>query len=100
MRIAVVAPAYPYTGGIVHHSTELAHQLTAAGHDVEVLSWSAQYPAFLHPGPLRVPGGQPEVRIYPRNSRRLAWWNPFSGGLTGGRLRRFDPGLLVHAATV
>jgi len=100
VRIAVVAPTHPYTGGIVHHSTELAHQLAAAGHDVEMVSWSAQYPAFLHPGTLRVPGGQPEVRVFPNTSRRLAWYNPLSWWLTGVRLRGFDAVLLVHAATV
>lgn len=100
MRIAVVAPTHPYTGGIVHHSTELAHQLAAAGHDVEMVSWSAQYPAFLHPGTLRVPGGEPEVRVFPNTSRRLAWYDPLSWWRTGVRLRGFDGVLLVHAATV
>ncbi|MGH8889861.1 MAG: glycosyltransferase family 4 protein, partial [Acidothermaceae bacterium] len=83
-----------------HHSTELAHQLAAAGHVVEIVSWSAQYPAFLHPGTLRVPGGQPEVRVFPNTSRRLAWYNQLSWWRTGVRLRGFDAVLLVHAATV
>jgi glycosyltransferase involved in cell wall biosynthesis len=100
MRIAVVGPTHPHTGGIVHHTTELSHQLAAAGHDVDLISWSAQYPGFLHPGTLRVPGGEPEVRVYPRTSYALAWWNPITWWRTGVRLRLYDAVVFVHASTV
>jgi len=100
MRLAVVGPTHPHTGGIVHHTTELAHQLVAAGHDVELISWSAQYPAFLHPGTLRIPGGEPEVRLFPNTRYDLAWWNPISWWRAGLELRKYDAVVLVHAATV
>jgi glycosyltransferase involved in cell wall biosynthesis len=100
VRIAVVGPTHPHTGGIVHHTTELSHQLAAAGQDVDLISWSAQYPAFLHPGTLQVPGGEPEVRIYPRTTYSLAWWNPITWWRTGVRLRLYDAVVFVHASTV
>lgn len=100
MRIAVVGPTHPNTGGIVHHTTELAHHLSDAGHTVDLLSWSAQYPGFLHPGTIRIPDGEPEVRVYPRTRPSLAWWNPISWWRTGLRLRQYDAVVLVHAATV
>ncbi len=100
MRIAVVGPTHPNTGGIVHHTTELAHHLADAGHSVELLSWSAQYPSFLHPGTMRIPTGEPEVRIFHRTRASLAWWNPISWWRTGLRLRRYEAVVLVHAATV
>ena len=100
MRIAVVGPTHPNTGGIVHHTTELAHHLAEAGHDVELLSWSAQYPGFLHPGTVRVPRDEPEVRVFPRTRAALAWWNPISWWRTGLRLRHYDAVVLVHASTV
>jgi glycosyltransferase involved in cell wall biosynthesis len=99
MHIAVVGPTHPHTGGIVHHTTELSHQLAAAGHEVALVSWSAQYPAFLHPGTVRVPGGEPEVRLFPRTSYWLAWWNPISWWRAGVKLRSFEAVLLVHAST-
>ena len=34
MKIALVGPAHPYKGGGARHTTELAHRLAAAGHDV------------------------------------------------------------------
>src|SRR6185437_5712724 len=100
MRIAVVGPTHPNTGGIVHHTTELAHHLADAGHAVDLLSWSAQYPSFLHPGTIRIPDGEPEVRVYPRTRASLAWWNPISWWRTGLRLRQYEAVVLVHAATV
>ena len=50
MRIALIGPAHPYKGGGARHTTELAHRLAAAGHDVIIESWRAQYPARLYPG--------------------------------------------------
>lgn len=50
MRVAIVGPAFPYKGGGARHTTELAHRLAAAGHDVVIESWRAQYPSFLYPG--------------------------------------------------
>ncbi len=82
MRIALVGPAHPYKGGGARHTTELAHRLAAAGHDVIVSSWRAQYPRRLYPGQqtIEVPEGPP----YPRTGRRLRWYRP-DGWLAEGR---------------
>lgn len=50
MRIALVGPVYPYRGGIAHFTTRMALELEAAGHEVLVISFSRQYPAWLYPG--------------------------------------------------
>ncbi|MGH3188807.1 MAG: glycosyltransferase family 4 protein [Streptosporangiaceae bacterium] len=93
MRIALVGPAHPYKGGGARHTTELAHRLTAAGHDVIIESWRAQYPARLYPGQqtLDTPEGDP----YPRTYRRLAWYRPDGWLSAGRRLRSAD--LVVFA---
>ncbi len=90
MRIAVVGPAHPYKGGSAQHTTSLAHQLSAAGHQVTLLSWRAQYPRLLYPGQLTI--GQPEVELFPDTERSLSWNRPVGWWLTGRRLaaRRFD----------
>jgi Glycosyl transferases group 1 len=54
VKIAIVGPAHPYTGGSTQHTTELAHRLSAAGHQVSLQSWSSQYPRLLYPGQPRV----------------------------------------------
>jgi glycosyltransferase involved in cell wall biosynthesis len=93
MRIALVGPAHPYKGGGARHTTELAHRLAAAGHDVIIVSWRAQYPTRLYPGQqtVDVPEGPP----YPRTRRRLAWYRPDGWLLAGRGLRTAD--LVVFA---
>ena len=93
MRSALAGPAHPYTGGAARHTTELAHRLTAAGHDVVIVSWRAQYPRRLYPGQqtVEVPEGEP----YPRTRRVLAWYRPDGWLATGRRLRTAD--LVVFA---
>jgi glycosyltransferase involved in cell wall biosynthesis len=93
MKIALVGPAHPYKGGGARHTTELAHRLAAAGHDVIIESWRAQYPSRLYPGQqtVDVPEGEP----YPRTHRRLAWYRPDGWLAEGRRLRRAD--LVVFA---
>lgn len=93
MRIALVGPAHPYKGGGARHTTELAHRLAAAGHDVVIVSWHAQYPTRLYPGQqtVDVPEGEP----YPRTRRHLAWYRPDGWLLAGRRLRYAD--LVVFA---
>ena len=88
MRIALIGPAHPYKGGGARHTTELAHRLTAAGHDVIIESWRAQYPARLYPGQqtVEIPEGEP----YPRTHRRLAWYRPDGWLAAGGRLKSAD----------
>jgi glycosyltransferase involved in cell wall biosynthesis len=88
MRIAIIGPAHPYKGGGARHTTELAHRLAAAGHDVIIESWHAQYPRRLYPGQqtVDVPEGEP----YPRTRRRLAWYRPDGWLAEGRRLRTAD----------
>ena len=86
MRIALIGPAHPYRGGGARHTTELAHRLAAAGHNVIIESW-------------RSPGAQtveaPEGKPYPRTYRRLAWYRPDGWIAAGRRLRSAD--LVVFA---
>jgi glycosyltransferase involved in cell wall biosynthesis len=88
VRIALIGPAHPYKGGGARHTTELAHRLAAAGHDVIIESWKAQYPARLYPGQQTV--DTPEGWPYPRTYRRLAWYRPDGWVAAGRRLRTAD----------
>jgi glycosyltransferase involved in cell wall biosynthesis len=88
VRIALIGPAHPYKGGGARHTTELAHRLAAAGHDVIIESWKAQYPARLYPGQQTV--DTPEGWPYPRTYRRLAWYRPDGWVAAGRRLRSAD----------
>ena len=91
-RFCLVGPTYPYRGGIAHYTTLLARQLQAA-HDVLLLSFSRQYPAWLFPGrsdkdpsqrPLRTDA---DYLLDPLNP--LTWWR------TVRRVRAWQPDVVV-----
>jgi glycosyltransferase involved in cell wall biosynthesis len=92
MRIAIIGPSHPYKGGIAQHTTELAHHLSAAGHEVELISWRTQYP-FFYPGQQFVV--EPELPQHPGTRRVLSWRDPVGWARWGRRLRAFDRIILV-----
>jgi glycosyltransferase involved in cell wall biosynthesis len=98
LRIAIVGPTFPYKGGGAHHTTELAHQLTAAGHTVVLESWRAQYPAFLYPGQLTI--SEPEGEPFPQTRWELSWRRPDGWFRTGRRLRSYDLVVLTVLTSV
>ena len=61
MRVALVGPTHPYKGGVAAHTTQTAHELAAAGHDVTLVSWSRLYPDRLYPGEQAIPELNSEV---------------------------------------
>jgi glycosyltransferase involved in cell wall biosynthesis len=83
VRIALIGPAYPDKGGGARHTTELAHRLTAAGHNVIIESWRPQA------------ADHQDGEEYPRTYRRLARYRPDTWIAAGRRLRSAD--LVVFA---
>jgi glycosyltransferase involved in cell wall biosynthesis len=75
VRLTLVGPAFPWRGGIPLLTTDLAHRLTAEGHDVVLRTWSRQGPARLLPAQ-RYPLAAPESRTYPTAPEPLSWRNP------------------------
>ena len=96
LTVALVGPTHPFKGGVAAHTTTLAHELTAAGHDVTLVSWSHLYPSVLYPGEQAVPGGAPDVEPFPRTLRVLSWARPDTWVRAGRRLRDVDVIVVVH----
>lgn len=86
MRIALIGPAHPDKSGGARHTTELAHRLAAAGHNVIIESWRT-------PRQQNLPA--PEGAPYPRTHRGLARYRPDTWVAAGRRLRSAD--LVVFA---
>jgi glycosyltransferase involved in cell wall biosynthesis len=49
MKLSVVGPTYPFRGGISHYTSLLTRTLRKC-HEVQFISYSRQYPAWLYPG--------------------------------------------------
>jgi glycosyltransferase involved in cell wall biosynthesis len=93
VQVTLIGPTHPYKGGVAQHTTTLAHRLAAAGDEVDLVSWSAQYPSALYPGVQRVE--EPEIPVFPGTRYPLAWYRPDSWWRLGRSLRRRTVGLVV-----
>lgn len=93
MKIILAGPAYPYRGGIAEFSNRLAIQFQSEGHDVSVMTFSLQYPAFLFPGKTQYTDGPPPIGI--KISRKLNSINPFNWIVNGLRIKQEKPDILL-----
>jgi D-inositol-3-phosphate glycosyltransferase len=48
--IVIIGPAYPFRGGLATYNERLAQAFQEAGDQVELVTFSLQYPGFLFPG--------------------------------------------------
>ncbi len=97
VSVAIIGPAHPLKGGVAVHTTELAHQLSAAGHEVDLISWTRMYPTLLYPGEVNVDLGDPETPLFePHDPATLAWNRPDSWVRAGRGLGAYDLVVFVH----
>ncbi len=101
MKLACVAPGYPYRGGISHFATRLAIEL-AQRHECRFVNFTRLYPNLLFPGKTQLDTSRSVIKypseriidsIYPPSWRRAGgslrkwgaeaiifhWWHPFFG---------------------
>ena len=50
MKIIIVGTAYPYRGGLSAFNERLAYEYAGRGDEVEIYTFTLQYPSFLFPG--------------------------------------------------
>lgn len=76
MKIILIGPSYPYRGGIAAFTDRLAAEFVSEGADLEIYTFSLQYPSFLFPGKTQYSDSvKPEgLKIY----RKINSINPFN----------------------
>lgn len=93
MKITILGPAHPFRGGIAAFGERLAREFQAEGHEVDLVTFTLQYPSFLFPG-----STQYSVELAPSDlkiRRLLSSINPFSWISTGRKIRKEVPDILV-----
>jgi len=50
MNIVIIGPAHPFRGGVALFSERLAQQFQSEDHEVEIITFTTQYPNILFPG--------------------------------------------------
>ena len=93
MKIIIVGTAYPYRGGLSAFNERLAYEFQNQGHEVEIYTFTLQYPGFLFPGKTQYSDEPaPEnLRIY----RKINSCNPFNWIKVGREIRRKRPDLMI-----
>jgi len=91
-HIVILGTAYPFRGGLAAFNERLAEELIRMGHRVDLVTFTVQYPSFLFPGKSQMSEDpSPPLTIY----RWLHAFNPFNWILTGLKLRRLKPDLII-----
>ena len=93
MKIVILGTAYPYRGGLATFNERLARQFQAEGHDVEVVTFTLQYPSFLFPGKTQYSNEVAPTDL--RIKRRVNSCNPFNWVSVGRKIRKMQPDMLI-----
>ncbi|PRY12636.1 glycosyltransferase involved in cell wall biosynthesis [Pontibacter ummariensis] len=93
-RVIIVGPAYPLRGGgMATFNERLAYAFQEAGDEVEIVTFSLQYPSFLFPGKSQyseepAPEGL-RIKVLINSVNPISWWR------TGNYIRKQTPDLVI-----
>ncbi|MEN7551440.1 glycosyltransferase [Rapidithrix thailandica] len=93
MKIAFLAPFYPYRGGIAQSSTALYKALESLA-EVKAFNFSLQYPSLLFPGSSQFENAK-DSNLKIDSVRCLNSINPLSYFTTANKIQGFQPDLLL-----
>ncbi len=92
-KIVIVGSAHPLRGGIAAFNERMAAEFLSQGHQVEILSFSFQYPGFLFPGKTQYSTMPPPAGLH--ISSVIHSVNPLNWLKWGLRIRKMAPDLVV-----
>ena len=93
MKILIVGPAWPYRGGIADFDERIAREYIKKGDEVEIFTFTLQYPSFLFPGKTQYsPDPRPEDLDIKRKVNSI---NPFNWIKVGRELKKKNADLLI-----
>lgn len=93
MKILIVGPAWPYRGGIADFDERIAREYIKKGDEVEIFTFTLQYPSFLFPGKTQYsPDPRPEDLDIKRKVNSV---NPFNWIKVGRELKKKNADLLI-----
>lgn len=93
MKIIIVGTAYPYRGGLSAFNERLAIQFQEEGHQVEIYTFTLQYPNFLFPGKTQYSTEDAPLGL--RIQRKINSCNPFNWLKVGREIRQKNADLVI-----
>ena len=94
-KIVIIGPAHPYRGGIATFSERLAEQFQAEGKEVEMFTFTLQYPGFLFPGKTQYSEDPAPESL--KITRNISSVNPFTWIKVGRQLKKMQPDMVIFA---
>lgn len=91
--IKIIGPAYPFRGGLASYNERLAREFTVQGYQVDIETFTLQYPGILFPGKSQYVDGPPPSNL--NIHRTVNSINPFNWLSVGNRIKREKPDLLM-----
>lgn len=93
MKTVILGTAWPYRGGMADFNERLAHEFQREGDELQIWTFTLQYPSFLFPGKTQYsPDPEPsDLKIV----RKLSSVNPFNWLHVGRQIRKEKPDLLI-----
>lgn len=95
MNIIIIGTAYPYRGGLAAFNERLAGQFQKEGHQVEMYTFTLQYPGFLFPGKTQFTNDPAPADL--KITRRINSCNPCNWLSVGREIRKKEPDVVVFA---
>lgn len=93
MKIIILGTAHPYRGGLATFNERLAQQFQKEGNEVEIWTFTLQYPSFLFPGKTQYTSENAPKGL--NISRKLNSCNPFNWLKVGHELKHANPDLII-----
>ena len=88
MKIIIVGTTYPFRGGLAAFNERLAREYIQQGHEVEIFTFSLQYPSFLFPGKTQFSSEEAPTDL--KIHRTINSVNPISWLLTGRKIKKLN----------
>ncbi len=94
MKIIFIGSAHPFRGGLATFNERLSRELIEMGHEVELYTFTVQYPSFLFPGKSQFTNAPApkDLKIF----RKINSMNPLNWILVGNEIRKKKPDLLLY----
>jgi len=93
MKVIILGTAYPYRGGLAAYNERLALEYSKQGHEVEIFTFTLQYPSFLFPGKTQYSSESAPDNL--KITRNINSVNPFNWINVARKIRKKSPDLIL-----
>lgn len=93
MKIIIVGTSHPFRGGLASFNDRLAKEFVRQGDEVQMVTFTLQYPAFLFPGKTQYTDDPPDSELH--ILQKINSINPLSWIKVGREIRNQKPDMVV-----